>query len=58
MIFWLKFTQEGYFRPLFKIFETFEISLSDDDKLILTAMKSGSFKGSPKERFADVIITL
>ena len=45
-------------KPLFKFSKTFETGLSDHHKLISKTMKSGSFKGSPKRRFTDVIKTL
>ena len=43
---------------LFKFYQMFETGLSDHHKLISTTMKSGSFKGPPKKRSADVIKTL
>ena len=35
---------------LFKLSDTFETSLSDHHKLISTILKSGGFKGKPKEK--------
>ena len=37
-------------KALFKLSKTFETGLSDHHKLILTIMKSGSFKGSSREK--------
>ena len=46
-------------KPFFIFSSTFETGLSDHYKLILTTMKSGSFKGQPKrKRFTNVIKTL
>ena len=45
-------------KSLFKFSKTFETGLSDQHKLILTTVKSGSFKGPRKKIFTDVIKTL
>ena len=38
---------------LLKLSETFDTGLSDHDKLISTILKSGGFKGKPKEKNTD-----
>ena len=42
-------------RNLFKLYSTFETGLSDHHKLISTFLKSGGFKGKPKEKYIDHI---
>ena len=37
-------------KNLFKLSDTFETDLSDHHKLISTILKSGGFKGKPKEK--------
>ena len=42
-------------RSLFKFSKTFKTGLSDQHKLILTTMKSGSFKGPRKKKYLQML---
>ena len=42
-------------KNLFKLSDTFETGLSDHHKLISAILKSGGFKGKPKEKYTDHI---
>ena len=39
----------------YKLSNTFETGLDDHQKLISTVAKSGSFKGRPRDKFAEAI---